>query len=349
MKKTVVCVVLCAALLMMSVVPMVSAEDNYVISDSYLTVGAQEYAVDAAYPYTVYIFSPSEVGDYTFTCEQALIGIVSYNDMWVMMEPSDTNVNAHTVQWSCTAVGQGIMVAVASQTASVTIGVTLSSGGQTQVVEWTYYENQVAPQSFTLPVEASAMLTVNIDDETVDTAVLGQDGYYHLNREDGEVLYVCLNDSKMSLKSAAETGQLKEVLTDESGEIIAKTDFNEAFGEYLACADAQTALYPLTVDLIEMFKRVGAHHGWYVEGGFVGGVAEDAWMFACRYVKAPLKGDLNADDAVNLTDAAQLFYAVNGTQTLGADQQAVADLNGDGAVNLADAARLFYMISGAVQ
>jgi len=53
--------------------------------------------------------------------------------------------------------------------------------------------------------------------------------------------------------------------------------------EYFNCADAETGVYPLTVDLIEMFTRIGAYHNWYGEDGFLGGDLEDAWMFACYY------------------------------------------------------------------
>ncbi len=257
-------------------------EVNYGFGDN-LVLGTQEYAVDPMYQYTVYAFSPEETGKYTISISDGILGIVSYTDMWVQNTPSADNVNATEAEWDCTSVGQGIYVAVMADTNVATITVEREELEETDEVPWIYYENVVTPEAFVFEGDFDAMLYVETFDEAVDEAVLGEDGFYHLNSATGPILYVCLNDSLLSLADAVNYGQIKEVIADEDGTVIEKTDFNEAFLEYAACMDEETGLYPLTVDLIEMYKRVGAYQGWYGENGFIGGDYDDAWMFACYY------------------------------------------------------------------
>jgi len=57
-------------------------------------------------------------------------------------------------------------------------------------------------------------------------------------------------------------------------------------------------------------------------------------------------GDLNGDAKVDLNDATQLFYIVNGLMELTEEQSLPADLNGDGKVDLNDATQLFYIVNG---
>ncbi len=258
-------------------------EVNYAISDQMLTVGTKEYPVDATYPYTVFCFSPEEIGKYTISTEDGVLGIVSFTDMWVQNMPSADNVNATQVAWDCTAVGQGIYVAINCAENVAEITVTYEELILEEEVPWIIYKNKVTPEPFVLESDFDEMMYVDTFDDVNDKAILGDDGFYHLNDKYGPILYACLNDSLLSLADAQNYGQLKEVLADENGNVIEHTDFYEAFAEYYACADEATGVYPLTVDLIEMFTRIGAYHNWYGETGFIGGDLEDAWMFACYY------------------------------------------------------------------
>ncbi len=350
MKKTLVCVWLCAALLLGLAAPMaVAAEDTYVMNGAYLAVGTAEYDMDPAYAYTVFGFAPEQEGAYTISCEQANVGIVSYNGMWVTIEPTVDTINSNAVSWTCTSVGQSILIAIENAQASATLTVSREGAQDTpQEPDWTVYENVVQPETFVFEGDAQALLEVNTADDIVDTAVLGADGYYHLNGANGPMLYANLNHAAMSLVGASEYGQLKDVQYDADGNVTQKTEFNTAFAAYAACMDSNTSLYPLTEDLMAMFVRVGASQKWYGEGGFIGGAADDAWMYACCYVAQPVIGDVTQNGALDVEDALWVFQAVNGTRDLNADQQAAADVNGDGRVNLADAARVFYAANGCL-
>jgi len=70
------------------------------------------------------------------------------------------------------------------------------------------------------------------------------------------------------------------------------------------CADSKTGLYPLTEDLMEIYKEVGTYKGWYTEEGWLGFTKDDAWMFACYY----FIGEVYEDDVEEWpeTDTAKL-------------------------------------------
>lgn len=273
--------------LVMLLVPMTAAADeevNYAVGDA-LTVGTADYAMDAAYPYTVLTFDPTEDGVYTITSDSPM-GIVSYITLWVTTAPSTETVNVNTIEWECTEVGQGIMVAVEAQGETATITVTREERVVKPETPWTYYENVVTPEAFTFVGDAAALEYVDTYDDVVDQAILGEDGYYHLNGEDGPILYVDLDDDLMPIPSVIENGQMTEVLADENGDIVVKVNYNDAATEYMVHADAKTMLYPLTIDLITMYEHIGNAKMWYGESGFVGGDLADAWMFACYYIPA---------------------------------------------------------------
>lgn len=262
---------------------------NYVESGESLFVGHNMCVVDGGYEYTIYTFEPTEEGVYTFTSDDSKMGIVSYNGLWITIDPSAETVNANEFVWECTGVGQSIWVAVKADTNIANITITREDRAPVVEVPWTIYENVVTPEDFTFEGNADELVYVDVEDETVDTAVLGEDGYYHLNSADGEILYVSLDDALVSMLAAQSYGQLIYVEQDENLVVLSKTDYNDAFAEYAACADEETMLYPLTVDLMEMLKSVGTHQGWYLENGYAG-TSEDAWMFLCYYVPAAEDG-----------------------------------------------------------
>lgn len=246
-----------------------------------LALGTAEYE-SSSLAYTVYGFWPDEIGEYTISSDN-LLGSASYNGYWVTTEPDETTVTENSVVWECTAVGQGTLIAVKTENAPVTITVE-----RQDIVIITYetivYENTHTPTEFTLEGEKSDLIYVDISDETVDTAVPGEDGFLHLNSETGPLLYANLSHSSVSLAGALEFGQLKIAVKDENGNMSHYIDYCNACTEYVECADS--SLYPLTEDLALIFKNVGNYKGWYGEESWTGGLYEDAWMFACCYFPA---------------------------------------------------------------
>ena len=262
-------------------------ETNYEMGAA-LEIGTNEY-VASLYPYTVYTFDPTEVGEYTISSTDSVLGIVSYNGMWITIEPSAETVSESSLVWECTSVGQSIWVAAMPNTNIATITVTKDELDDSDEVPWIDYENIKAPTAFEYKNDASKLQFVDIEDGVQNTAVLGEDGYYHLDKADGPILFVNLNDQLMSLVSMVGYGKVAAIYY-ENNEVVEKVDYTAALLKYIENADvvdAQTTLYPLTADLIEMFQEVGASNDWYdANNEFAVGSEADAWMFACYYDEA---------------------------------------------------------------
>ncbi len=305
-----------------------------------LAEGTADYDLDDNYVYTIFSLEPTEIGKYTITVADGLVGIVSYNGMWVTIDPSADTVSANSVEWECTSVGQSIWVAVSADADPASITVEAEEITIVTVPE-TDYENTVTPEEFTYDGNLEDLEYVDTFDETDDVAVLGEDGFYHLNTVDGPILYVCLNDSILSLIDANSYGQLTYVEYDEEGNAVSKVNYATAFEAYAACAytdENNSVFYPLTADLMVMFQNVGANNGWYGENGFIGGDLADAWMFACYYAVESdvLEGDVDGDGVVDMFDygiVRSIYFEIEGFDL---EAYPAADVDGDGVVDMFD-------------
>lgn len=59
-------------------------------------------------------------------------------------------------------------------------------------------------------------------------------------------------------------------------------------------------------------------------------------------------GDITGDGKINIQDAVQLYYYVNGKVALNDEALTAANMNGDAKVNIQDAVSLYYMVNGKV-
>lgn len=290
--KVIISAIICLALLVVPMTAMAEEGIDYNINyETYLTEGTNTYTVFDNVPYTVFILYPSAVGDYTITAN-ANIGIVSYLDMWVQFEPTVDNVNTNTITWNCTDVNQAIMIAISPNASEEVITVTRTDPDASKEIPWTIYKNVKAPEKFQMPdfvdVDAFDDGYVDFEDSVIDDAILGDDGYYHLNDKNGPILFANLNDSIMSLYTMVGYGKIAAIYYDDAGEVVKKVDYTDAFNAYIAALPVNdqgtptSYYYPLTADLIEMFKEIGASHEWYSGETWVYD-SEDAWLFACYY------------------------------------------------------------------
>ena len=142
---------------------------------------------------------------------------------------------------------------------------------------------------------------------------MGDDGFYHLNEKNGPVLFVNLNDSIMSIYEMSGYGRVAAIYYDDAGNVEKKVDYTEAFNQYVAALSTNSSgvidsyYYPLTYDLIEMFKEIGTTHDWYDGNDAWVYNSDDAWMFACYYDEDvvsmnPDENDINKDDTNNDTN-----------------------------------------------
>lgn len=160
------------------------------------------------------------------------------------------------------------------------------------------YENQaqIDPE-FSLTVGANATVEY-VDVTQKHTAVLGEDGFYHLDSEDGPIIYVDLYSDLFCFGTAIDdsngTGQIYIYVYGEDGSLVKDNNGNNlrynataAIQEYLDAAD-ENGYYPLTEDLAYFYQNYGKSQGWYIPGmSFILGDDFDAdtgWMFACCYL-----------------------------------------------------------------
>lgn len=293
--KKAIAIVIAAAFL---IIPMAvsAAEYDENATPRKLSLGTKTYGASTSYNYTVYEYEPTAEAEYIFTASGKLLGIVSYNGMWVNVEPSATTITEDTVSWECTSVGQTIWIAVKNdKAASVSIKVEKKEVQKEPEVEWITYQNVHTPSDFTFDGKVSNLEYVDTEDGIDDSPYRDEDGFYHFGSEDGPLLYVDLDDSMMNLVEAVGYGKLAYVGYD-GEKIVTKIDFTVAFNAYAAKADKNTMLYPLTEDLIQIYKLVGQNNNWYGEEGFLELTDPDCWMFACYYDATLLEEDKDDED-----------------------------------------------------
>lgn len=268
----------------------VEINENFYHKYQELTEGSNDIMPMFGYPTTLYTFFPTEAGEYLVTIDEAgaTLGYYGSNE-WFPFDYTENKASTLTLeaQQANAPMLIGVSDAMLATVTITKVGELDDEGGYDEIE----YENVVTPEDFTFPGNSETILDsyVDTEDSVADTAVLGDDGYYHLNSANGPVLFADLSDSRLSLVDAQSYGQLSAV-NYENGVPVSVTDFYNAFDKYIACADTESVtdatLYPLTEDLIAIFKLVGEDKGWYGEYGYLGGTEEDAWMFACYYDEA---------------------------------------------------------------
>lgn len=167
-------------------------------------------------------------------------------------------------------------------------------------LEQVIYQAKTAPKPFTL-TQNGTVTYVNLE----GTASLEKrtDGYY-LN---GKKLYVNIGKSAPYLTmsellgwqynsqtgewSAGSTGTGLKGGIYEGDEIVAIEDFTACIQSYVKCCDPANGLYPLSDDLMHMFRSAGKYMGWWNVGSptcIINDLSslntDIAWMFACCYI-----------------------------------------------------------------
>ena len=281
-------------------------KEEFIASDVVLNLGENNVTHDPNAETTGFEFAPEEEGTYKFE----IAGDFLLGDWGTVFFPQDKTENkTTTLEGTITSVGQSILVGVTGE-GDCTITVTKVDSELTKEPEKTeiMYENKVDPMEFELSDDAEIEY-VDVTDGKVETAVLGEDGYYHLNTVDGPILFVDLNSNILSLIEAYGYGQVKVTVVNEDGSYTT-TNYYDAITEYYG-----TGMFcVLTEDLITIYKELGNDKGWYDAekplGNYLfqnviddgnGGVDyenipcdENAWMFACAYVPAT---EVTAEDA----------------------------------------------------
>ena len=230
---------------------------------------------------TIYAFEPTEEGTYTITApEGAIVGYWGAGE-WFLFDPMSTT---NSTEWKCTSVGQSAYIGISGIEGEFTVTVEKTAEGQGQEqIEYLVYENvHTFPEGFNTLTGEETLLNVNITE--AHTAVLGTDGYYHLDSATGPVLYVDLQTEGFDISVAAAPGGANVMRGEVDG---VKYDFLSAMSAYVSCD-----VYPLTEDTMKFIKGYGKYQGWFISGmspfaeiNEGNANADTAWMVLCRYVE----------------------------------------------------------------
>lgn len=225
--------------------------------------------------YTLMKFYPETYGDYKITISNGTVSRWFGSSASAgAMDESIAESSEITVTYSA---GNCIWIGIrGADNATLTIELVQEKEEEnTPAKTYTYVE------ATETPVAASEDITdwtwVNVLDDTVDFVVLGEDGFYHLNGEDGPKVYLDLDTARFNLilSEANSTGSLKDAINYVNYKYLVDT------------YSAEGSVVALTSELMEMLMNVGASKGWYSDdlnmNIFGQAVLDDAWMFACKY------------------------------------------------------------------
>ena len=251
---------------------------SYVLSETTLVLGDNTVTCDADYARTLYEFIPDATGVYTFTTSQGTLG-----NWGTTFNPVDTTADkTTTLEWTCTAVGQSVLVGVTgAETAVVNVAKTGEYVAANEP-DWEFYTNTY---NFNLHVKEDAQLvSIDVLDDVADAAVVGPDGFYRYGSAYGPLIVTDLTKHPVNLADAILNGQLRAYIYDEYGTLIQRIDYNEAMQEYL-----DAGLTPVTKELGLMLQQIGTHLDWWNANGFVfeNEAPQDldtAWLTFCSYI-----------------------------------------------------------------
>ena len=248
--------------------------------------GASYYIVELepGYDVTLYEYTPITTGTYTFKVSNGTVGYYGTN-VWFPFNEAELTSTV-TVNYTDANLMSAIVLGFTGE--DLTMVDVIREGDAKEESKLPEYTPVVSASTYVFLGNTADLEYVNVLDKTEDKAVLGKDGYYHLNTVDGPILLINLFDDVLSLGNATATGKVAVSIYEE-GKVVGIYNYNNLIDTYAACADKTTGLYPLTAELMELYQVYGEQQEWYKETGYVGGQlklgnAADAWMFACMYV-----------------------------------------------------------------
>lgn len=257
--------------------------EEYQVSDTALVLGDNSLSLLETAVTTIYVFEPTETAVYTFTAPAgAILGYWGAGS-WFLSNPNSTT---NTYEWTCTSVGQCAYMGVSG--VEGTFNLNIEKTGDYTVVETPIipYENKAQLSAFTVPEGSKFGSYIDVTAETKYAAVLGEDGYYHLDSEDGPVILVDMNYQDIVLSNALKSDRpvMYAYTTDEEGNNV-KYDIGNAILAYEEVMD-ENGYYPLTEDLILFYDTYAV--GASIYSFFVSSYnPENVWLYCMRTITFP--------------------------------------------------------------
>ena len=256
-----------------------------------------------------FLYTPTQAGTFAFSSDNAGAAIGYYGAPHFVQEMSAAEVvdNTFTQSIRATMIGENgttvivIGIDADANTDSCTLSVIRTGEPEWSVEDepWHVYEPTAKLADYTLPAGAKTREFDLTADSGKYNLVLGSDGFYHLDSEDGALVLVYLTKDPKYLpcfKNILDRSGVNRYFYDENGTFLKKETYDQCLLRYIECADEESGLYPLTEDLKYIIWQRGDYSGWWDISGpnylFVDqnqvpltDINSDiAWLFMCCYI-----------------------------------------------------------------
>lgn len=256
-----------------------------------------------------FLYTPTQAGTFAFSSDNAGAAIGYYGAPHFVQEMSAAEVvdNTFTQSIRATMIGENgttvivIGIDADADTDSCTLSVIRTGEPEWNVEDepWHVYEPTAKLADYTLPAGAKTREFDLTADSGKYNLVLGSDGFYHLDSEDGALVLVYLTKDPKYLpcfKNILDRSGVNRYFYDENGTFLKKETYDQCLLRYIECADEESGLYPLTEDLKYIIWQRGDYSGWWDISGpnylFVDqnqvpltDINSDiAWLFMCCYI-----------------------------------------------------------------
>ena len=247
-----------------------------------------------------FIFTPTQSGLYRFSLSNtnAELSYWGGNEFFITDQTVSTDMmnNSFTLNVKEGNLGICCILGAAGDNGGI---ITIERIGDATLditdIPYDIYEPEKEPTKF-VSNETGKLTYVNIEGLSSDYKLFynSNDGYYHLESENGPIAYVSLGEMTpyISYKVLIDTTGVKTILYNENGEFVAKEDYTSCMYNYINCIDDTTGIIPLDKDLIYILSNHIDYMGWcdpsnsvYLFTDLSNVNNEIAWMFLICYFK----------------------------------------------------------------
>lgn len=258
-----------------------------------------------------FVFMPREAGTYEFSIAEGDGCSIAYygSEFYVHNEPARDVVDGKTTM----SIKESAITSDVENTTRLVLGV--DSEELTNCIisikrigdaewhvsdeDWIIYQKTVELSKYTLP-EGTKLKNFDLTADTYNLVYNEKDGFYHLDSEDGPLVYAYLTKNPRYVdcfKTILESGTVRCYFYDDDGKFIKKVAYGQCLKEYFEYVDAEEGVYPLTKDLKHIIQSYGEQSGWWdpsskgfmicnSDGTPVANLnTENGWLFMCCYAQ----------------------------------------------------------------
>lgn len=251
-----------------------------------------------------FLYTPTVAGTFAFSSDAEGAAIGYYGAPHFVQEASAAEVvnNSFSQSIRATMIGGAVLVIgidADANTDSCVLTIQRTGDPEWSVEDepWQVYEPTVDVKPYTLGAGSIQEFDLTASTGTYNL-VLGGDGFYHLDSENGPLVLVRLTQDPKYLpcfKNILDRSGVNRYFFDDNGDFLKKETYDQCLLTYIECADEATGTYPLTEDLKYIIQQRGEYAGWWdLNGSYlfvdengvpVNGInAEIAWLFMCCYL-----------------------------------------------------------------